>query len=361
MKMMLLTFILSSSVSAFGATYNVNSSSQLSSALAKARGGDVINLAGGNYGALSLSASSYAQRYAKYSGEVIVQAAGSTQPIFSNITLRAVTNLTLRNIKVVSSSTVNDLVILQSVSGVKLDGCDLFGKLSSGYGTAKGLKIAGSKNVQILNTLVTGFRTGMQAYNTDGLILRFNEFNNISYDVMQLNLDYNVLIDNNNLRKRSPPGGDSHQDVIQFTNDGGSLPAANIVISNNILEADDSNSHGIYFGNANARINPVRSNFYKNIRIVNNKVYTAHLLGIAIGHVEGLTIEGNDVQQHSSVSRTTKVSYPVILVESKSTGVVIRSNITTEQPTAADSNSNWIVKPKPSSWNISSNTIVNRR
>lgn len=361
MKRIILTCLTLSPFSTFAKTISVSGPSQLSAALKSAKGGDIIRLSNsGNY-SVSINASKNAEKYALFSSEVIIESASSSKAVFSNVSLTKVKNLTFRNIRFVSPDSNKILITLQTVTNIKLQSCDVIGKPVSGYGAGTGIKGGGSTNIEISNTLVESFKTGLQIFTTNGLYINNNRFDKIAYDVMQLNLDQNVEVTNNYMRKVSHPDGDAHQDLIQFTNDGSGTSATNVLISNNTLEAADPMTHGIYFGNANARKNPTKANFYKNVRILNNKVYTSQALAIAIGHTEGLVIEGNDVQQHPDVTRTTTVSFPVIRVETKSTGVTLRSNTTTLLPSAANSDKNWTPQTNPSSWVVSGNRIVPRR
>ena len=78
-------------------TLSVSNKAQLLSALAGAKPGDTIALAGGDYGKISLDGSKYATKYLKYSGEVTIVSADAGDPAApKGLSLNAVHNLTFR-------------------------------------------------------------------------------------------------------------------------------------------------------------------------------------------------------------------------------------------------------------------------
>ena len=74
------------------ATYSVSNASGLNSALGKAKGGDVIKLAGGNYGTVNLFNKTY-------SGNVtITSASDAKQAVFTKLKLKGTSNVTVDNV-----------------------------------------------------------------------------------------------------------------------------------------------------------------------------------------------------------------------------------------------------------------------
>jgi hypothetical protein len=336
------------------ATYNVSGASQLSQALQKARGGDVISMAGGNYGSLDVSGKRLSNL--KASSKIRIQSQSSSNPAtFAQVSLLSVKNLEFNGIRVKSNSDGAAFFVNQSEL-VSLVNSEILGNWQAGDGQSSGVKITNSNGCVVSGSLIQDFYYGFNVFTDTGLDIINNDVFDISHDGMTLTKVHDVLIQNNHIRKASAKDT-KHQDVIQFGNFGTSPAASDVRIIGNLLESPDTIAHGIYMGNGQAKKSNNSQYYYKNILIQDNDIRTGQLSGIGIGETTGLTITGNSVLRHLSLPKnTSEIRTPVIKVAKSARNVVVKNNETYKQPTAA--NSNWQDVPTPSGWVMSPNTIV---
>lgn len=361
-----LSFILLS-IHTHAATLKAKNTSELLSALSKAKGGDVIKLAKGNYTAFNLNGTTKANKYiSSYTSEVVIESeVASAQAVFSTMKMISPKNMTFRNVtfKVSSAPANGRLVDIARSTNLKFVGVKFIGRTVDGYGADTGLYTTGSPvNLRIENCSFTTFRNGANIYGVNGLTIINSNFSNISYDVLQMAYVYNVLIENNLMAKASHPSNDDHQDLIQIAHnidDGGLASSSNIVIRANRLEASDAKTHGIYIENKKAKATLNKAHFYRNIVIENNDIYTSQALGIAIGNTLGVTVKGNELLQHPNGYSKSTVRIPVVRVGNTSETVNVTNNIVHLAPTAAQSNDNWVPSATPSGkgWVLTPNTI----
>jgi hypothetical protein len=348
MKNLMLLFGLGVSNLAAAATFNVSNGSSLRNALNSARSGDVIVLASGSYGAVSMNGRSFS------SALVLQSKSASSQAVFSSLRLDGVNNVQFRNVTVRPSGSTSPAVVVHSSSRVRLDGMDILGVRKDGVGTNIGIYINKSSQFTMQNTLMRDFALSVRMYDNDGVDILDNQILESSHDGMIINKTNDLLIDGNTMTKNAAPGL-KHADLIQLANDGTNGGACSGVrISNNHLTADDHISHGIYFGNKEGRARGT-SQYFRNIVIENNTLRTGQLSGIGAGETIGLTIRNNDVLSYFS-GKQREIATPVIAIAVKSSDVTITGNRTYKEPFAA--NGNWQEVTRPRAWNVSNNSII---
>jgi hypothetical protein len=342
---------------------SVSSKTQLLSALKTVKAGDTVQLAPGDYGAISLDGMSSATKYLKYTGEVkIVSADIANQAVIDDLNLRWVSNLTFENIKfdydrVVSPDGIP--MFLSNASNITFRGDTFIGETSStGYGMGSGFKVSLGSNILLENSTITGFRNGIETYGTDGITVRGNVISDIAYDGMINSNVQGLTILNNTIAMRSDPAGDQHRDGIQVWNQHERAPASNITISGNTITSTDSTTHGIYMGNSDAQKTGLLAEYYSNVTITNNIIMTGQKLGIAIGETNGLTISGNTLIQNGALDDNPKaITIPIIHVEQDARNVNITNNIVNGAPLVTESN--WqAVTGAGTAWTISGNKVV---
>lgn len=284
------------------ATINVSGKAQLASALKSAKAGDVLSLAGGNYGSVSLSKG----------GITIKSASDGNQAVFSALKGKGVSNLTIDN--------------------VKFDG--------PGH-SGTGLTLSNASNVKVLNSDFTDYRVGSFIYEVTGLTVSGNTFNRMYIDAMNFADINGGSISNNYYQESGSLPHYTHKDFIQFwTNAGyGQAASKNISITGNKFFSKDGDTHGIFINNE------WHGQKYENITISNNYLKSSQTHGITVNYGNGVTIANNTVIKDGSGT-------PTINVTPDSTNVKILNNTA---PAVADKgNSSWVVSGNketiPNAW-----------
>lgn len=272
------------------ATIKVSGKSQLASAMKSAKAGDVLSLAGGNYGSVSLNKG----------GITIQSASDGSQAVFSAMKGKGVSNLTINN--------------------VKFDG--------TGGGT--GLTLSNASNVKVMNSDFTDYRVGSFIYEINGLTVSNNTFNRMYIDAMNFADINNGTISGNTYQESGSMKDYTHKDFIQFwTNKGYNQAASkNIKIVNNKFFSKDGDTHGIFINNE------WHGQKYENIYIANNYLKSSQTHGITVSYANGLQVVNNTVIKDGSGT-------PTINVTPDSTNVKIIGNTA---PAIADKgNSTWTI------------------
>lgn len=346
-----------------GATvFTVKNGTELIQTLSRAKGGDTIRLQPGSYGNFSWNGTKTEHKFLKsYTSEVKITSASQSNPaVISSLKAYALNNLTFEGITFRAAG-ASRLVEIYLSSNVKFNNVDFIGRTSNSYGEGNGLYVSSdNKNIQILNSRFQSFRTALNLYRVDGLTVDNNDFSNIAYDVMQMAYVYNVLIQNNLMVKRANPALDNHQDVIQIANDlTDAATSRNIVIRSNRLEADDARTHGIFINNVRAKASGRTADFYQNIVIEDNEIFTIHTLALAAADINGLTIRGNLLRQNSKATSKHPIAIPAIRIGHRCTNVQATGNTLHFAVAAADAGNGWALLTRaPSAWRITPNTIV---
>lgn len=329
---------------------SVANAAQLSSALAFAKSGDVITLTAGDYGHLNLKNLHFAE-------DVTIKAAAGVEVSFSKVNLVKVTNVTFDGILFDQNdkSGGSKNFVFNQTKGVDIVNSTFDGTLKDGYGTGQGLWVVHSSDFTLKNSVVRDFYTAAYFQNTTGLTIKDNRIEKAGLDGMIVGKVHDVLIEGNAIGLHVQPGK-KHTDGIQFWNTGANEPSTDITIRDNLVETNNSASHGIYMANGNAGTYGKAAAF-KNVVIEDNVVVSGQVSGVAWGRTDGLDISGNVLLQDASIKSTKVIHTPAIRVESTSTDVEIKGNITHVAPTS--SGKNWAPDKKANpSWRIEDNKIV---
>lgn len=276
------------------ATYSVSNASGLNSALGKAKGGDVIKLAGGNYGSVNLFSKSY-------SGNVtITSASDAKQAVFTKLKLKGTSNVTIDNVKF------------------------------DGTGMGNGLEVGQGKNIKVVNSDFTDLRLGAYFSKITGLTVSNNTFTDMWHDAMNFAAITNGVISKNVYKEAGSHPGYTHKDFIQFwTNKGnGEGPSKNVQITGNSFYSKDGDTHGIFL------LNEGKMGMHQNITISNNYIRASHTHGITMQDGNGITISNNTMIKDGKLS-------PLINVTPNSLNVKITNNTVGSVPDQG--NSTWTV------------------
>ncbi|MBE0454274.1 MAG: right-handed parallel beta-helix repeat-containing protein [Roseovarius sp.] len=346
--------------------FSVSNSEELLKALASAKGGDTIELAGGDYGNLTLI-DGRTPFNVTFDGEVTIRSADAEQPAsFSRMDLRGVSNLTFDGIVFDYQFSLGDPLwvspfkITAGSDSITIKNSIFDGDLASGvseiddgYGYGKGLVVQGSSNISVLDSEFYDWHRGATFGKTDGIDFSGNELYSLRSDGVNFSTVTSVIIENNYFHdfKASPDSLD-HRDMIQFWTNGGTTPSIDIVIRGNILDiGEGSLTQSIFMRNDMVdRGLAGEEMYYQNILIENNTIYNAQTHGITVGETDGLVVRNNTIlhvegEMHGAVG---SVTIPKINVSPDSKSVVIEENIT-----AAINGFNG-----QSDWSVASNALL---
>ncbi|MFU8831393.1 MAG: right-handed parallel beta-helix repeat-containing protein [Wenzhouxiangella sp.] len=325
--------------------FSVSNSEELLKALASAKGGDTIELAGGDYGRLSL-VDGKTDFNIRFDTPVTITSADPDAPAsFSEMGLNGARNITFDNIvfdyefsiddspthrpfQVNNSEniTIRDSVFLGDVAEGISD-------VRDGFGYAYGLSVRHGENIVIENNVFTSWALGAGFSDIEGLTVSQNEFHDIQRDGTNFSEVRSVLIEDNHFHNfRDHEDSTAHRDFIQFHSSGKDQPSTDIVIRGNILDiGEGSRTQSIFM--RNEQVDTGRAGeemFYRNILIEDNVIHNGHLHGITVGETDGLIIRNNSVLHAEGEMHGAEgsVTIPRINVKPESTSVVIEGNIT---------------------------------
>ncbi len=328
-------------------------------ALASAKGGDTIELAGGDYGKLHLYDGKLP--FIKYDSPVTITSADPSDPAnFSELALSGARNITFDSVvfdyefnsgdtvrqrpfeirkdseNITIRNSVFDGDVAKGVSGV-----------DDGYGSGIGLSVRDSLNVSIENNEFFNWHRGALFSQTQSITVTGNEVHNVRSDGLNFVEVKSVLIEDNYLHdfEHSPDSSD-HLDMIQFWTSGTSSPTTDVVIRNNVLDIGEGSwTQSIFM--RNERVDSYGDGeemFYRNILIENNTIHNGHAHGITVGETDGLIIRNNSVLQADGEMHGLDglATVPKINVKPASTSVTIENNITSAI-NGYDGQSGWII------------------
>ena len=234
--------------------FNITSQSQLLSTLKTAKGGDILKLAAGDYGTVTIKGA--------FASKLTITSADEDNPAtFDKITVKNGTNIALDHLKFEGSGMGTGLYVRDS-SGISVSNSD-FSKLQYGlfFGTSENVSVSG------------------------------NHFTEMWHDAMRFaGIDGANIVKNSYIESGSEVGY-THKDFIQFwaVSANKEYPSKNIVITGNEFITHDADSHGIFLNNGETR------GMYENITITNNYISTNHPHAITVSPVKNLVIDNNTV------------------------------------------------------------------
>lgn len=326
-------------------TITVSSTQDLISALGRATGGETILLAPGDYGRLALTMAAGIDL--TFPSNITIAAADSTNPpVFSEVVLRDVTNLSFRDITFDYTYQAGQPLWYRPVeveggANIAFDGCRFDGDVAygmtaadNGFATGIGLGLTSVQGVRVEGCDISGFFRGLIVDNCDQVVVRGNDVHDIRSDGMDFVAVQGVLIENNHLHDfRGSPTSTDHRDMIQFWTNGSTRPSTDIVIRNNLLDIGAGDwTQSIFMRNEEVDMGRAGAEmFYRNVLIEGNVIVNAHLHGISVGETAGLTIRSNSVLHDDggmADGLDSAVEIPRVTVAPTSTGVVITQNAT---------------------------------
>lgn len=346
-------------------TITVSTSAQLYQALANATGGEVIQLAAGDYGTLSLSP--YSSFNVDFPSNVTITSADPLHPAsFSGLDLRSVSNLTLDGVVCDYTFKTGDRdystpFIISEGENITVRNCTFDGDVASGltpedngFGTGIGLSIRDTNHITLEGNEISNFSRGIGISGSTDVIVSGNDLHSIRSDGMNFAQVQGVLIEDNYIHdfRASPTSGD-HCDMIQFWTVGTTKPTTDVIIRGNVLDIGEGTwTQSIFMRNELVDAGQAGTEmFYRNITIEQNVITNAHAHGITVGETDGLIIRQNTVL-HADGGEVdgsdSGVEIPMINVAATSTDVAITGNV-------ASAITGWASQV---GWTVSKNAFV---
>ncbi len=305
---------------------SVANAAELYAALSSAQGGDRIELAGGDYGSLSITGVTFP------SDVTIVSADPDDPAIVRELDVDNSVHLVFDGIVFSGSGSYSDLQRVHTVDGssyITIRNSVFAGDLDAdGYGTGKGLNIQSSDHLVIENNEFFHWMKAIAVGSSTDIILRANDVHSVNNDGFNFTAVNGLLIEDNWIHDFLTTPGRGHNDMIQIWNPDPDNPAQNIIIRGNFLDAGTGERvQTIFMGNGKAANDPTNLDlYYRNILIEDNVIYNAHTHGISIGETIGLTIINNTILRDKWVEGTTYHA-PMIRLYGTSQDVLVEANI----------------------------------
>lgn len=320
------------------ATFNVANTTELTTALSSAVGGDTILLATGNYGSYTITNTATAT-------PLVIKSADALNPaIFYNITLNGATWITVEDVSLISDNpstmplTLGQFEIIGQSSNITIRRayCKIYDN-SSGYQYGRNVTVdPDCTTITVEDCELIGGRQAVVAVRMTGLTLRHNEATD-AREGFNFPGCFNVLIENNYLHdfRLHPELGD-HADMIQCwaVVGGAPYPAENVQIIDNVLDIGSGSFTQSMFNDLGGGGQP---NVYKNWTYARNHIRNCQTHGITTSAHDNLLIEDNIIQWVTPNMSdpfnadepgllTDSVHVPKININSTSTNVIIRNN-----------------------------------
>ncbi|OSP54089.1 LamG-like jellyroll fold domain-containing protein [Pseudoruegeria sp. SK021] len=306
----------------------VTDAASLAAALAGAQDGDVIRLAGGDYGRLNLS---------KFDTRVTLLSDLADPAVFDRVEFQHVSGVTFDGVVFDYTYTEGDAqwhrpfrfancqdITLQNSL---VDGDTAYGRgdEKDGHGTATGLRFESCEDIRILGNEVRGFKDNVQLSGIRDLVVAGNENHHMREDAFEFSALTNALFENNHLHDTAgyplpdgaAAGSGDHPDFFQIN--GGGASSANLTFRGNLMDqGSGTGAQGIFL--------PNRDDVpYRNITIEDNTYISDRGNGIFVGSTEGLVLRNNTILH--AFDNVEDSNVPAIRIDTGSTNAVVTGNI----------------------------------
>lgn len=160
------------------------------------------------------------------------------------------------------------------------------GERAGGQSQGYGVQVLNAKDIAVIDSVVTGFRSGVTMYDVEGFAVERNTFQRMSADgFIGGSVRKGMLADN------SASGfhiiKDEHPDGIQLFSPAGLPASSDVVITRNRITGD-TEGIGLYPG--------TKELGYDRITITNNDIAVSYPPAIAVYGVRGLVLKDNKVR-----------------------------------------------------------------
>ncbi|WP_353475857.1 right-handed parallel beta-helix repeat-containing protein (plasmid) [Salipiger sp. H15] len=343
---------------------DVSGPEELRAALARARGGEVILLAPGDYGSLELRGTR-----AKFDDPVTLRSADPAVPArFDRIALRGARNLVLERLEFRYRPEAGDgkLRAMLEVRGAGKDSagditvrdCRFVGELVSarvgadlldaeavaakkglvaGSYAGMGIYMQGAEDITVTGNEVTGVYRGFSFEKIARLEVSENLVHDIRSDGMTFGQLEHARIERNTVRDLHPwrhsqaQNKGDHPDLMQFWTTNSDAATRDVVVRGNLLvqraAVDGDRAQGIFMRNSKAEADAATDEFFfRDIVIEDNVILNGHINSLVIGETIGLAVVGNLVLQDPGAG-TDRIDTPILSIARRSAEVTVSGNV----------------------------------
>lgn len=294
--------------------FTVSSAAELTATLSKSLNGDVIQLAAGSYGNVTLSGVNIA-------GNVTITSADpNNQAVINGLMVKGSSGLTFSNLDFhsVVSGLQNPFQVLGS-QNIVLDHLTVHGPSNLGSGLESQLTlIRASSNVTVSNS---EFFDGWHALNlldNKGVTVANNYIHDIRTDGVRGGGNSDLVVTKNTFTDFHPAVGD-HPDAVQLWTTNTNASVSNITITDNlVVRGQGAQMQGIFIRDVSGSLP------FQNVTITGNMITGGLYNGIAVDHIQGGTIADNIVAGYAD-QRSWIAAY-------NSTGLTVANNASTFWP-----------------------------
>ena len=265
------------------ATINVSNAAQLSAAISSAHAGDTILLAAGTY-------SGVVMQNLNFTSAVTITSADAAHPAtLTDLYVRGSSGLNFSNLELdASASTAYFPFQVYGSSNVNMSHLWFHGSLDSNSGSSL-LMVRESSNVTVSNSEFEQGANALSFLNDDHIQFVGNSFHDLRTDAIRGGGSSYVTVSGNTFTDFHPVEGD-HPDAIQFWTTNTTVAAHDIVVTNNVITRGDGGIiQGIFFRDQ------VGSLPYANVTITDNMLAGTMYNGIMIDGGRNVAISGNTV------------------------------------------------------------------
>lgn len=322
------------------AIVNVKNAKELQSAITKAKGGDTIALAPGDYGNVVI-------KNRAFSGQVTIVSQEADNPAHVDaLTLNAASNITFKSVDFGFSlapgqSSASKMITIVKSNNVTFDDVHVHGSLDGNAGNdGYGIHTTSSQSISIINSKLEQLTKAVVFSKSEGINLSNNVFNDIRSDGAAFSSVQSVVIDNNRFTDFYPAPGD-HPDAIQFFTNGADASSDIRITNNQILQGKGTGSQGIFLRDEQ------ETKPFTNVLIENNLVYLSEFgNGITLLGGAGVDIVGNTVLSARTDTKKTQLRFENIssgtvkdnvidvIVQKANTNLTVAGNLSlAESPT----------------------------
>ena len=265
----------------------VTSTTELVSAALSAEGGEVIQLASGNYGNTTINGA------APKSTVTIVEAPGATAT-FNQLTVKFSDNLSFDGFEIAHTNYTDSneyALFLWDANDVELRNMSIHGSLDgNSWNDARGVRMLNSTGVLIDSSTITDVNNGLSLEKSSNVVFS-NNVMSVMREGMQIAQGTHVLIDHNLIHSIKPNLSlNDHADSIQVMTGSTYQPTTDLTISNNaLLKGSGDYAQGVFIQSESL---PAR---HSNILVENNVYSGISAHGITLSGVSGGIVRGNSV------------------------------------------------------------------
>jgi Right handed beta helix region len=207
--------------------FDVNTVSELTSAIKQANPGDYIRLAPGDYKAPAFNSTS--------GGGVVIQSADpSDRARLIDSRIDNIDGFAFISLDIVADK--SSAFYAPNVDGVAFMACHFY-SLGGAASGRLGLDLRTSNFLSFIGTRFTDLANGMKLFQCNDITVQGCEFADLGADACQMNTCDRVLVSRNHFHRFAMVAG-SHPDAFQIDTNGATRPSRYVIVADNLFEED---------------------------------------------------------------------------------------------------------------------------